>query len=228
MRAAYRRMSCVLLCPLVFLILLSGLRPSRAAGTDSGPLTYLPLVPMEKTFDGLGGRIHVTEVLRPLPGAGPSRKVEVTRKIAYLNFPTRTIVSVYEFNPATGEYTKNTSTSAFSQSVYAYHPPLIRVRLPFRKGDSWSGEDGENRIRDRVWGKVRVTLPAGTFVCWVVRRRLSYNLISRRSTQILYEYYARNVGFVGEGGWSATGKWHWSRRLLSFKMGESAGGSASR
>ena len=123
MRAGYRRMSCVLLCPLVFLILLSGLRPSRAAGTDSGPLTYLPLVPMEKTFDGLGGRIHVTEVLRPLPGAGPSRKVEVTRKIAYLNFPTRTIVSVYEFNPATGEYTKNTSTSAFSQSVYAYHPP---------------------------------------------------------------------------------------------------------
>ena len=123
MRIGFRCRSCVFLCLLVSLILLPGLRQARAAGTNSGPLTYLPLAPMEKTFDGLGGRIHVTEVLRPLPGKGPSQKVEVTRKIAYLNFPTRTIVSVYEYNPATGEYTKNTSTSAFSHSVFAYHPP---------------------------------------------------------------------------------------------------------
>ncbi len=202
-----------------------GSLPGAVSAAAGGTLDYLPLVPMQKTFDGLGGKIHVQETLRPIPGAGkgPQTDLEVTRKIAYLNFPTRTIVSVYRFDPATGTFTKNSSTSAFSRSVFDYHPPLVRVRLPFRKGDSWSGEDGENRIHDRVWGKVRITLPAGTFVCWVVRRRLSYNLISRRSTQILYEYYAKGVGFVGEGGWSATGKWHWSRRLLSFKMG--AGGS---
>ncbi|MHB8369178.1 MAG: TapB family protein [Leptospirales bacterium] len=193
--------------------------PFPAVASAGAALDYLPLVPMEKTFDGLGGKIHVQETLRPLPGVGTAKVLEVTRKIAYLNFPTRTIVSVYRFEPATGTFTKNSSTSAFSHAVFAYHPPLVRVRLPFRKGESWDGEDGENRIHDRVWGKVRITLPAGSFVCWVVRRRLSYNLISRRSTQILYEYYAKGVGFVGEGGWSATGKWHWSRRLLSFKMG---------
>lgn len=208
---------------------LGGVALSPALAEEaSAPLEYLPLVPMEKTFDGLGGRIHVDEITRPVQGAGPVRKVEVTRKIAYLNFPTRKIVSIYEYDPNTGAYTKNSSTSAFSRTVFAYHPPLVRVRLPFRKGDTWAGEDGENRIHDRVWGKVRVSLPAGTFVCWVVRRRLSYNLISRRSTQILYEYYAQGVGFVGEGGWSATGQWHWSRRLLSVKMEGAGGGSAPR
>lgn len=229
MRERIGRCCGIFLGALVALTLLpGGAPPAGAEEAGSGPLDYLPLVPMEKTFGGLGGRIHVDEITRPLPGSGPVRDIEVTRKIAYLNFPTRTIVSVYRFDPATGAYTKNSSTSAFSHSVFAYHPPLIRVHLPFHKGDTWSGEDGENRIHDRVWGKVRVTLPSGTFVCWVVRRRLSYNLISRRSTQILYEYYARGVGFIGEGGWSASGKWHWSRRLLSVKMGEAGGGTVSR
>ncbi len=191
--------------------------PARAS---EDPFDYLPLVPMEKVYEGLGGKIRIAESIRPLAGpATAPRNLEVVRKIAYLNFPPKTIVSTFSYDPSTGDFVKLTSTSAFSKTIFHYHPPLVRARLPFRKGESWDGEDGQNTIHDRVWGKVRITLPAGTFVCWVVRRKLTYDLISRRSTQYLYEYYAKGIGFVGEGGWSATGKWHWSKRLLSFKMG---------
>lgn len=187
------------------------------------PLAYFPITPMEKEYGGLGGKIHVQERVLPVPSPDALRRFRVSRAIVYLNFPPRTIVSTYSFDPATGALSKQSSTSAFSSTLFQYHPPLVRLMLPFRKGAAWSGSDGQNRIHDRVYGKVRVTLPAGTFVCWVVRRRISYDLISRRSEQILYEYYARGLGFVGEGGWSATGRWHWSRELLSYR----AGGSGS-
>ena len=201
-------------------LLMAVLLPATPAAFAGDPFSYLPMGPMEKTYEGLGGKIHVVETVRPVPQAATAlRTLEVVRKIAYLNFPPKTIVSTFSYDPSTGTYAKVSSTSAFSKAVFHYHPPLVRVRLPFRKGDHWEGEDGQNTIHDRVWGKVRITLPAGTFVCWVVRRKLTYDLISRRSTQVLYEYYAKGVGFVGEGGWSATGKWHWSKRLLSFKMG---------
>ncbi|EQD24781.1 MAG: hypothetical protein D084_Lepto4C00348G0003 [Leptospirillum sp. Group IV 'UBA BS'] len=208
---------------------MSAILPLAPAQAAEDPFSYLPMVPMEKIYEGLGGKIRVDETVRPLPRRPPAlQTVEVVRKIGYLNFPPKTIVSTFSFDPATGNYAKETSTSAFSKAVFHYHPPLVRAHLPFRKGDHWEGEDGQNTIHDRVWGKVRITLPAGTFVCWVVRRRLTYDLISRRSTQILYEYYAKGVGFVGEGGWSATGKWHWSKRLLSFKMGTDQSGGVGR
>jgi hypothetical protein len=211
-----------LLCALFALGTYFAASPAMAA---QDPFAYLPFAPMEKVYEGLGGKIRIQESIRPLPGlpAAP-RTLEVVRKIGYLNFPPKTIVSTFSYDPATGNYAKLTSTSAFSKAVFHYHPPLVRAHLPFKKGDGWDGEDGQNTIHDRVWGKVRITLPAGTFVCWVVRRKLTYDLISRRSTQYLYEYYAKGVGFVGEGGWSATGKWHWSKRLVSFKMGPGSTG----
>ena len=211
---------------LLFSLLALGiLAAGSPAAASEDPFAYLPLVPMKKVYEGLGGKIRIDESIRPLAASsGAPRTIEVVRKIAYLNFPAKTIVSTYSFDPSTGNYAKLSSTSAFSKAVFHYHPPLVRAHLPFKKGDRWDGEDGQNTIRDRVWGKVRITLPAGTFICWVVRRKLTYDLISRRSTQYLYEYYAKGIGFVGEGGWSATGKWHWSKRLLSFKMVSGASG----
>jgi hypothetical protein len=193
------------------------------AGSD--PFAYFPMVPMEKDYVGLGNKIHVHEVVRPVSFPGGPQGLEIRRTIVYLNFPPKTIVSTYAFDPLSGAFSKRSSTSAFSSQVFEYNPPLTRLVLPFAKGKTWSGRDGQNTLSDSVWGKVRVTLPAGTFVCWVVRRKLTYDLISRRSKQILYDYYARGIGFVGEGGWSATGRWHWSRQLLSYRM-EPAGTAA--
>lgn len=218
-----KRMGKIFLTVLLGVLLMGG---SARAAED--PFDYLPLVPSEKNYSGLGGKVQIRETMRPLPPEGSRQRVEMVRKIVYLNFPAKSITSTYSYDPATGNYSKESSTSAFSKSLYRYHPPLVRVHLPFRKGTKWEGEDGQNTIVDQVWGQVRITLPAGTFLCWVIRRKLTYDLISRRSTQFLYEYYAKDIGFVGEGGWSSTGKWHWSKKLLSYKMGSGQPAGVSR
>lgn len=200
------------------LFFLSVLLTAQPVLAGSDPFRYFPIIPMEKVYGGLGGKIHVREVMTPGKSTDALKRLVIRRTIVYLNFPPKTIVSTYTYDPGTGFYSKRSSTSAFSSQIFKYHPPLTRLVLPFKKGTRWSGQDGQNTISDRVWGKVRITLPAGTFVCWVVRRKLTYDLISRRSEQILYDYYAKGVGFVGEGGWSATGKWHWSRKLVSFRQ----------
>ena len=56
MRESIGRCCGIFLGALVALTLLpGGDRPAGAEETGSGPLDYLPLVPMEKTFGGLGG-----------------------------------------------------------------------------------------------------------------------------------------------------------------------------
>lgn len=200
-------------------LLLVALFQGTPAWAGPGISDYFPLVPMEKDFEGLGGKIHVHERFLPASSVGGVVKVEVSRTIAYLDFPTRTILSTFTYDGATGVYAKRSSTSAFSSSVFLYHPPLTRLVLPFRKGATWTGQDGQNTIVDRVWGKVNIALPVGNTVCWVVRREITYDLIRRRSRQILYDYYARGIGFAGEGGWSGTGQWHWARKLLAVKTG---------
>lgn len=90
-------------------------------------------------------------------------------------------------------------------------------RLPFKKGESWDVQDGQNRSHSKVWGKVRVDLPFGTMTCWVVEKVITYDLIRRKSPQILYDYYEPSLGWVAEGAWASDGKWHWSRKLLSVK-----------
>jgi hypothetical protein len=178
---------------------------------------------MTKVFTGLGGKIHVREVLRPLPSSGDRPKVEITRTIQYVKFPARTIVATYSFDGRDGKVVQNTSTSAFGKRVWTFRPPLLQYRLPFRKGLDWESQDGQNRTHSRVWGKVRLTLPAGTFVAWVVRKRVTYDLIRRKSPQILYDYYVPGLGLIAQGGWADDGLWHWSRELVSYRVGTPPG-----
>lgn len=201
-------------------LVLSGLFPFAGM---AGSVPYFPDAPVTKVFTGLGGKIRVREVLRPLPSSGDGPKVEITRTIRYVKFPPRTIVSTYSFDAREGKVVQNTSTSAFSKRVWTFRPPLLQYRLPFRKGLSWESQDGQNRTHSRVWGKVRLTLPSGTFVAWVVRKRITYDLIRRKSPQILYDYYVPDLGLIAQGGWADDGLWHWSRELVSFTVGRPAG-----
>ena len=189
----------------------------------AAPVPYFPAGPLAKVFTGLGGKIHVREVLRPLPPSGEGPRVEVTRTIQYVKFPARTIVSTYTFDPREGKVVQNTSTSAFGKRVWTFRPPLLEYRVPFRKGLTWESQDGQNRTHSRVWGKVRVTLPSGTFVAWVVRKRITYDLIRRKSPQILYDYYVPDLGLIAQGGWADDGLWHWSRELISYTVGSPSG-----
>ncbi|MHB1286870.1 MAG: hypothetical protein ACYCYP_09990 [Leptospirales bacterium] len=182
---------------------------------------YFPLGPLLKDFSGLGGKISIRETLQPLPLKGQLLRVQISRTIRYVKFPSRTIVSTFSYDPVSGTVVQNTSTSAFGSRVWTFRPPLLQYRLPFRKGETWESQDGQNRVTSRVWGKVKLTLPAGTFVAWVVRKRVTYDLIRRKSPQILYDYYVPKLGMIAEGGWADDGLWHWSRELLSFRMGES-------
>ncbi len=185
--------------------------------SGAAEIRYFPTGAMTKTYSGLGNNIHITEVQRPLGVEGKRIAVLVTRTIAYVNFPKRTIVATYGMNPKTGRVVQLTSSSAFGSHVWKFHPPLMIIRLPFKKGDSWDVEDGQNRSHSKVWGKVRVTLPTGTMDCWVVQKVITYDLIRRKSPQILYDYYEPSLGWVAEGAWASDGKWHWSRKLLSVK-----------
>ncbi len=191
--------------------------PSEAAGD---PGAYFPSGPLVKKFTGLGGKVLIREEVNPLQGAGGTRRVEIIRKIHYMKFPERSIVGTFSYDPGSGEVVQNTSTSAFGSRTWTYRPPFLQYRLPFKKGGIWEVQDGQNRIHNRVWGKVRVVLPAGTFVCWVVRKRITYDLIRRKSPQILYDYYTPNLGLVAEGGWSEDGLWHWSKELVSYREGK--------
>ncbi len=186
------------------------------------PDAYFPLGPLVENFSGLGGKILIQESLRPLPLKGQLLRVQISRTIQYVKFPSRTIVSTFSYDPVSGTVVQNTSTSAFGSRVWTFRPPLLQYRIPFRKGETWESQDGQNRVSSRVWGKVKLTLPAGTFVAWVVRKRVTYDLIRRKSPQILYDYYVPKLGMIAEGGWADDGLWHWSRKLLSFRMGESS------
>lgn len=207
-----------------FSLILSGL---GTLALDSGltaaaedPGAYFPSGPLEMTFTGLGGKILIHERVSPLDPAAGGRRIEIVRTIRYMKFPERSIVGTFAYDPPSGKVVQNTSTSAFGARTWTFRPPLLQYRLPFRKGAVWEVQDGQNRIHSRVWGKVRVVLPAGTFVCWVVRKRITYDLIRRKSPQILYDYYAPNLGLIAEGGWSDNGHWHWSKKLVSYSSGQ--------
>ena len=199
-----------------FFLVLGGLFANTAL---ADPVPYFPSGPLTKVFTGLGGKIHVREVLRPLPPFEEGPRVEVTRTIRYVKFPARTIVSTYSFDSREGKVVQNTSTSAFGKRVWTFRPPLLKYRIPFRKGLTWESQDGQNRTHSRVWGKVKLTLPSGTFVAWVVRKRITYDLIRRKSPQILYDYYVPDLGLIAQGGWADDGLWHWSRKLISYTVG---------
>lgn len=192
--------------------------PVRAS---AGPVAYFPQGPLSKQYTGLGGKISVRESYRALPPSGNLLRVEISRTIRYVKFPSRTIVSTFSYDPGSGDVVQNTSSSAFGSRVWTFRPPLLQYRLPFRKGEEWEAQDGQNRVFSRVWGKVRLKLPSGTFVAWVVRKRVTYDLIRRKSPQILYDYYVPDLGMIAEGGWADDGLWHWSRELLSYQTGTS-------
>ncbi|MHB1606431.1 MAG: hypothetical protein ACYCTV_08575 [Leptospirales bacterium] len=192
---------------------------SLPVGANGATVAYFPLGPLFKQYSGLGGKISVQESYRPLPPKGSVQRVEISRTIRYVRFPSRTIVSTFSYDPGSGKVVQNTSSSAFGSRVWTFRPPLLQYRLPFRKGEKWEAQDGQNRVFSRVWGKVRLKLPAGTFVAWVVRKRVTYDLIRRKSPQILYDYYVPNLGMIAEGGWADDGLWHWSRKLLSYQLG---------
>lgn len=195
------------------MLCLSCMLPGLAWG---GSVPYFPEGPVTKVFTGLGGKISVRESIRPLPPAGGWPRVEITRTIRYVKFPPRTIVATFSYDPGSSSVVQNTSSSAFGKRTWTFTPPLLQYRLPFRKGKVWETQDGQNRIHSRVWGKVRVTFPSGTFVAWVVKKRITYDLIRRKSPQILYDYYVPDLGLIAEGGWADDGRWHWSRKLVSY------------
>ncbi len=208
---------------LLGILSLSAVAFSGTVRAAEGPVAYFPQGPLVKNFSGLGGKISVRESFRVLPDRGKLLRVEISRTIRYVKFPSRTIVSTFSYDPGSGSVVQNTSTSAFGSRVWTFRPPLLQYRIPFRKGDNWEAQDGQNRVFSRVWGKVRLKLPAGTFVAWVVRKRVTYDLIRRKSPQILYDYYVPNLGMIAEGGWADDGLWHWSRELLSYQEGTASG-----
>ena len=201
----------------VFCLSMLGILCWIPTGALAAEIRYFPVGAMTRVYSGLGNNVRIKEIQKPLGMKDGRMVIEISREISYVNFPKRKIVATYGVNPKTGRVVQLTSTSAFGDHVWTFHPPLLIYRLPFEKGESWDVQDGQNRSHSKVWGKVRVDLPFGTMTCWVVEKVITYDLIRRKSPQILYDYYEPSLGWVAEGAWASDGKWHWSRKLLSVK-----------
>lgn len=82
-------------------------------------------------------------------------------------------------------------------------PPLSILAFPLRSGGKWVSRDlgGATLLEGAVLGVVSVTVPAGTYQAWEVKRRLHF---ADGSTSDSLHWYAKGVGQVKRTGGAIT------------------------
>lgn len=83
-----------------------------------------------------------------------------------------------------------------SGSTLKYDVPLVRVRLPFREGDSWTAvvhdESQDARFQFHSDGLEKVRVPAGTYDCI----KVSSVMTSANGSLTMVNWYAQGTGLV--------------------------------
>jgi hypothetical protein len=75
-----------------------------------------------------------------------------------------------------------------------YNPPILRIKLPFVKGQRWTCKDGEFTTNFESVGNEKIQTQAGNFQCIVIR---SSTVIPEQSYSLVIDnYYAAGQGFV--------------------------------
>lgn len=108
----------------VFCLSMLGILCWIPTGALAAEIRYFPIGAMTRVYSGLGNNVRIKEIQKPLGMKDGRMVIEISREISYVNFPKRKIVATYGVNPKTGRVVQLTSTSAFGDHVWTFHPPF--------------------------------------------------------------------------------------------------------
>jgi hypothetical protein len=81
---------------------------------------------------------------------------------------------------------------------FRYDPPIVRIKLPYQQGDTWTGEVNQSGMSMTTSfqsiGRERIETPAGTFDC--IKVRSTMNAMSGQPPAVSISYYADGIGPV--------------------------------
>ncbi|MBI4716150.1 MAG: hypothetical protein HY760_09495 [Nitrospirae bacterium] len=205
--------------------MISAFSPAHAAD----PWPYFPPLPegTVKVYEGLDGAMKVEERVDRMAREKTGIRFVTSAKVNYIKMHEVTNVTEYLFRND-GRIYKTMSRSSFSKGGdHRYDPPLLVMSFPLTKGKTWKYEDGTTRVAYEVLGFRKVEVPAGKFEAVILKKTTVIDLTTRPETQVEEEYYAPEVGFIGNRLFQDD-EWTWAKQLKTIQKKTTEGRNRER